>query len=65
MADEHEDIRAFAVPLDEALAGVARGEIDNAPAILSLFWLAQNRARLRAAWAEPAEAGVEAAAGRA
>jgi nudix-type nucleoside diphosphatase (YffH/AdpP family) len=63
VAHEHEDIRAFTVPLDEALAGVARGEIDNAPAILSLLWLAQNRERLRAAWAEPAVAGVEAGAG--
>ena len=57
MAHEHEDIRAFTVPLDEALAGVARGEIDNAPAILSLLWLARNRERLRAAWGEPATAG--------
>lgn len=65
VAHEHEDIRAFTVPLDEALAGVARGEIDNAPAILSLFWLGQNRARLREAWAEPAEAGVEAGVRRA
>jgi nudix-type nucleoside diphosphatase (YffH/AdpP family) len=67
VAHEHEDIRAFTVPLDEALAGVARGEIDNAPAILSLFWLARNRERLRAAWAGPAVtgavAGVEAGAG--
>ncbi len=42
---------------------IARGEIDNAPAIMSLYWLAQNRERLRGAWAEPA--GVEAGAGRA
>ena len=63
LAREHEDIRAFTATLDEALAGVARGEIDNAPAILSLFWLAQHRERLRAAWASPAVAGVEAGAG--
>ena len=65
VAHEHEDIRAFTVPLDEALAGVERGEIDNAPAILSLLWLARNRARLRDAWSEPAEAGVEAGVRRA
>jgi ADP-ribose pyrophosphatase len=65
VAHEHEDIRAFTVPLDEALDGVARGEIDNAPAILSLFWLDRNRGRLRAAWAGAAVAGVEARAGRA
>jgi nudix-type nucleoside diphosphatase (YffH/AdpP family) len=63
VADEHEDIRAFVVPLDEALAGVERGEIDNAPTILSLLWLAQHRGRLRAAWNTPAETRVEAAAG--
>ncbi len=49
-ASEHEDIRAFVVGLDEALDGIASGEIDNAPAILSLLWLARNRDRLRAAW---------------
>lgn len=65
VAHEHEDIRAFVVPLDEALAGVASGEIDNAPAILSLFWLAQNRDRLRASWATREDAGIEAATGRA
>ena len=63
VAHENEDIRAFVVPLDGALAGVARGEIDNAPAILSLLWLGQNRQRLRAAWAAPAQTRVEAATG--
>jgi 8-oxo-dGTP pyrophosphatase MutT (NUDIX family) len=57
VAHEHEDIRAFAVPLDEALAAVAQGEVDNAPAVLTLFWLAGNRDRLRAAWAVPADSG--------
>lgn len=47
---EHEDIRAFTLGLDDALAGIASAEIDDAPAILSLFWLQQNRARLRAEW---------------
>lgn len=47
---EHEDIRAFTLGLDEALAGIASAEIDDAPAILSLFWLQQNRARLRREW---------------
>lgn len=50
-ANENEDIRAFTVALDEALDGIARGEIDNAPAILSLLWIARHRDRLRAAWA--------------
>lgn len=50
-AHENEDIRAFAVSLDEALDAVASGEIDNAPLILSLLWLSRNRERLRAEWA--------------
>jgi nudix-type nucleoside diphosphatase (YffH/AdpP family) len=65
VAHEDEDIRAFTVPLDDALAGVTRGEIDNAPAVLSLLWLALNRDRLRAAWSRPMVAGVEAGAARA
>ncbi len=63
VAHENEDIRAFVVPLDEALDGVRRGEIDNSPTILSLLWLGQNRNRLRAAWNVPAETRVEAATG--
>ena len=50
---EHEDIRAFTVALDEALDGVATGEIGNAPAILSLLWLSRNRQRLREEWRRP------------
>ena len=55
LATEDEDIRAFAVPMDEALAGIASGEINNGPAILSLFWLQANRARLALDWAAPVE----------
>ncbi len=47
---EHEDIRTFALPLEDALARLARGEILNANAVMTLQWLALNRARLRAAW---------------
>ena len=50
VAGEDEDIRAFTLSFDEAMEGVAAGEIDNAPAILSLLWLARHRDRLRAAW---------------
>ena len=50
---EHEDIRAFTATLDQALEGVETGEIGNAPAILSLLWLARNRQRLRAEWRRP------------
>ena len=47
---EDEDIRAFAIPLDQAMHGVTTGEINNAPAILSILWLHQNRARLQKLW---------------
>ena len=50
LAHEHEDIRAFVVPAEEALDRLARGELANAPAVMSLQWLALNRKRLRAAW---------------
>lgn len=49
--DEHEDIRAFALPLSEALERLARGEIVNANAVMTLQWLALNRARLCEKWA--------------
>ena len=50
VADEHEDIRAFVVPLDAALDAVATGEINNAPLLVTLLWLARHRGRLAAAW---------------
>lgn len=48
---EHEDIRAFAVPRPEAMAGIASGEINNAPLAISLLWLELNVERLRREWA--------------
>lgn len=50
VADEDEDIRAFTITLDEAIAGVTSGEINNAPAILSILWLAQHKDRLQTLW---------------
>ena len=50
VASEHEDIRAFTVELDVALAGVASGEVNNAPAMLTLLWLQLNRHRLQELW---------------
>ncbi|MFO1106599.1 MAG: NUDIX domain-containing protein [Amaricoccus sp.] len=47
---EQEDIRSLVVPLPEAMAAVASGEINNAPLLVSLLWLAANAARLRADW---------------
>jgi nudix-type nucleoside diphosphatase (YffH/AdpP family) len=52
-ADEDEDIRAFVVPRARAMQAMAEGEIDNAPLILSLQWLALHAERLRAAWQHP------------
>jgi ADP-ribose pyrophosphatase len=50
LAEEGEDIRALVVPFDEALSAIETGEINNAPLMLTLMWIAQHRARLEAAW---------------
>jgi ADP-ribose pyrophosphatase len=51
-ADEHEDIRAFVVSRERAMAAIADGEINNAPLVLSLFWLEVHAGRLRRLWAD-------------
>ena len=51
---ENEDIRARAMPFDEAFALLGQGPADNAPTVIGLYWLALNRARLRARAAGPA-----------
>ncbi|RMF38858.1 MAG: NUDIX domain-containing protein [Alphaproteobacteria bacterium] len=48
---ENEDIRAFAVSFDRAMEAVADGEVNNAPLLISLIWLARERDRLRREWA--------------
>lgn len=50
LAEEHEDIRVFALPADEAFALVAEGRIVNIITALALFWLMANRERLRRDW---------------
>jgi nudix-type nucleoside diphosphatase (YffH/AdpP family) len=50
LAEEHEDIRTLVVPLADALAAAASGEINNAPLLLSLYWLDRHADRLRADW---------------
>ncbi len=50
LAEEHEDIRAFVVPLDAALSAVASGEINAAPLMISLLWLELHADRLVTAW---------------
>ena len=47
---EHEDIRAFVLSFDDALAALAEGAINTGPAMISLLWLAANRSRLRDEW---------------
>lgn len=50
--DEHEDIRSHVLPFEAAMALIDTGEANNAPLILSLLWLARERARLRAGRSE-------------
>lgn len=45
---EAEDIRGHLVSFDEMMRLVTSGEIGNGPMLLTAYWLAQNRARLRA-----------------
>jgi ADP-ribose pyrophosphatase len=46
LAHEHEDIRAVAVPLDEAYAGAMDGRIRDAKTILMIQWLTAHKSRL-------------------
>ncbi len=48
---EHEDIRAVVEPVDSVLERLAKGEYINASTVMTLQWLALNRARLQRAWA--------------
>jgi nudix-type nucleoside diphosphatase (YffH/AdpP family) len=47
--DEAEDILGHVVAFDEAMTLMEGGDLVNAPAIMSMQWLATNRDRLRAA----------------
>lgn len=47
---EGEDIRAFATPFWEAMTALHRGDVDSAPAMIALYWLARNRERLQLLW---------------
>jgi ADP-ribose pyrophosphatase len=46
LAHEHEDIRAVAVPLDEAYAAAMDGRIRDAKTILMIQWLTTHKSRL-------------------
>ena len=47
---EHEDIRAFVLPAEEAFARLGRGEFLNANLVIPLQWPALNRGRLKKKW---------------
>jgi ADP-ribose pyrophosphatase len=50
VAAEHEDIRAFAVPLTEAVGWADGGRLQNTPALIALGWLARHREKIRQMW---------------
>ena|SRR3990167_10376042 len=50
LAEENEDIRAFALPLDEAIELLREGKIKTAPVIVALQWLQLNREWLQQLW---------------
>lgn len=50
LVEEGEDIRAFAIAVDEALNLLADGRVDNAVAVVALQWLALNRERIGMTW---------------
>ncbi|WP_339080247.1 NUDIX domain-containing protein [Pseudomonas sp. TMP9] len=50
LAEEGEDIRVHVWPLEDALAAIKDGRIDNAASIIALQWLALNRIEVRGLW---------------
>ena len=50
---EHEDIRVFALPFDEAFSQWEAGKMPNSPATIGLLWLKVYREQLRKTWADP------------
>ncbi|MDA8485051.1 NUDIX domain-containing protein [Pseudomonas resinovorans] len=50
LAEEGEDIRVHVLPLEDALALMREGRLDNAATMLALQWLALNRTEVRGLW---------------
>ncbi|WP_179528759.1 NUDIX domain-containing protein [Ectopseudomonas composti] len=50
LPEEGEDIRVQVMSLEDALAAVRDGRIDNAASIIALQWLALNRDEVRGMW---------------
>ncbi len=47
LASEHEDIRGHLIGFDRLMDLITSGEVANAPLILTAYWLARERSRLR------------------
>lgn len=47
LAEEAEDIRGHLLSFEDFMALVDSGEVNNAPLVLTAYWLARERARLR------------------
>lgn len=50
LADEHEDIKVVVKSFRQAMRLLRAGKIENVFTLAALYWLADNRARLRRAW---------------
>ncbi len=50
LPEEGEDIRVNVMSMNQALAALQRGRINNAPCIIALQWLALNKPRLATRW---------------
>jgi ADP-ribose pyrophosphatase len=50
LIEESENIRAFTVSTDEAIAMLRHGQIKTAPAIVAIQWLQLNREWLKSLW---------------
>jgi ADP-ribose pyrophosphatase len=55
VANEAENIRAYALPADEAFEKVRAGYVKTPPAIIALQWLQLNRHLLQALWIDQIE----------
>lgn len=50
LPEEGEDIRVNVMSVNQALAALQRGRINNAPCLIALQWLALNKPRLQGRW---------------
>ncbi|HET8732099.1 MAG TPA: NUDIX domain-containing protein [Moraxellaceae bacterium] len=50
LSEEGEDIRVNVMSVNQAMAALQRGRINNAPCIIALQWLVLNKPRLQGRW---------------